>query len=121
MTTAIRFVRPGVAFTQPETGIRGTLLHVNECRAHVKLEGEERREVEVTNRDGSTRSFTVARTRFSDWSPNTLVTVQSTEGSKDAETRAGSRGRRARAGDGERGEVLRESFVRARSQSWLDV
>ena len=121
MTTAIRFLKPGAAFVQPETGIRGTLVHANECRAHVKLEGEEQRSVEVTNRDGSKREFTVARTRFSDWSPNTLVSIASTEGSKDGEARAGSRSRRARAGEGERGEVLRESFVRARSQSWLTV
>ena len=53
---------PGTRFLQPDLGITGTLVMVNECRARVRLD-QPVEEVEFTGPDGRPRSFRASRTQ----------------------------------------------------------
>lgn len=70
----LRHLRPGTRFVQPDLGLHGTLLSVNDCRAHVALD-QPAKAVEITDRNGNTRQFVARRTNTTSWTPTTPVVV----------------------------------------------
>lgn len=69
---------PGTRFLQPELGITGTLLMVNDCRARVRID-QPQQLVEFTGSDGSTRTFRASRNHETSWAPTVLVEALSFE------------------------------------------
>lgn len=69
---------PGTRFLQPELGITGTLLMVNECRARVRID-QPQQLVEFTGPDGSSKSFRASRNHETSWAPTVVVEAISFE------------------------------------------
>lgn len=69
---------PGTRFLQPELGITGTLLMINECRARVRID-QPQQLVEFTGPDGSARSFRASRNHETSWAPTVVVEALSFE------------------------------------------
>ena len=69
---------PGTRFLQPELGITGTLLMVNDCRARVRID-QPQQLVEFTGSDGSTRTFRASRNHDTSWAPTVVVEAHSFE------------------------------------------
>ncbi|GIX05022.1 MAG: hypothetical protein KatS3mg114_0891 [Planctomycetaceae bacterium] len=63
---------PGTRFREPDLGITGTLLMVNECRARVRID-QPQRLVEFTGADGETRTFRAGRNIETSWAPTVVV------------------------------------------------
>lgn len=63
---------PGTRFREPDLGITGTLLMVNECRARVRID-QPQRLVEFTGADGETRRFRAGRNIETSWAPTVVV------------------------------------------------
>lgn len=64
-------LQPGDHFRQPELGITGELIKINECRAHVRLDGPAvKKEFEAR---GKWVEFTSPGGRLDNWSPNVNV------------------------------------------------
>jgi len=71
MPTLLR-LPPGTRFRQPQLGLTGVLLKVNECRALVRLDGPQQA-VEFQGRDGTARQFIAARSEVTSWAPTVVV------------------------------------------------
>ena len=71
MPTLLR-LPPGTRFRQPQLGLTGVLLKVNECRALVRLDGPQQ-PVEFRGRDGTARQFIAARSEVTSWAPTVVV------------------------------------------------
>ena len=69
-------LKPGTRFRQPELGITGTLLLVNDCRARVRID-QPQRDVEFTGRNGKPRMFRAKRYVETSWTPIVSVEVLS--------------------------------------------
>lgn len=76
---ALRDLLPGESFKTPDSpreglaGIRGILIHANDCRARVRIEAGTRL-VQCKNREGEImREFSIDDGRLLDWSPTTQV------------------------------------------------
>jgi len=65
-------LEPGTRFLQPDLGLTGTLVRVNECSAMVRVDGQER-VVEFVGQDGHPREFKCNRTSLVAWSPYVWV------------------------------------------------
>jgi hypothetical protein len=63
---------PGTRFREPDLGITGTLLMVNECRARVRID-QPQRLVEFTGADGEARTFRAGRNIETSWAPTVVV------------------------------------------------
>lgn len=75
MKTYLRHLQPGTPFYVPDLDLLGTLLHVNDCRAHVEINATER-VVQFTDRQGNTREFVGKCSRKVDWTPQLVVEVE---------------------------------------------
>ncbi|GIX04938.1 MAG: hypothetical protein KatS3mg114_0807 [Planctomycetaceae bacterium] len=78
MRRPLNQLSPGTRFLQPELGITGTLLMVNECRARVRID-QPQQLVEFTGSDGSTKSFRASRNHETSWTPTVVVEAHSFE------------------------------------------
>lgn len=75
--TQLIHLQPGDRFRQPELGITGELIKINECRAYVRLDGAPAKK-EFETRDGKFVEFTSPGCRFDNWSPHVNVELELT-------------------------------------------
>lgn len=68
----LRQLTLGTRFRQPDLGITGVLLMVNDCRARVRIDQPER-SVEFADTNGGTRRFVARRYHVTSWAPTVLV------------------------------------------------
>jgi hypothetical protein len=69
---------PGTRFLQPDLGLTGTLLMVNDCRARVRLD-QPTEEVEFIGPDGQPRRFRASRTHETSWASTVVVEALSVD------------------------------------------
>ena len=69
-------LKPGTRFRQPELGITGTILLVNDCRARVRID-QPQRDIEFIGRNGKPRMFRAKRYVETSWTPIVSVEVLS--------------------------------------------
>ena len=70
----LRQLEPGTKFRQPDLGITGVLLMVNDCRARVRIDRPQQ-PVEFQDRTGSARRFVARRYEVTSWTPAVRVEV----------------------------------------------
>lgn len=71
----LRFLPPGSRFRVVSLGIIAELIRVNECRAHVRVDGQATKHVVIDSPDGTRREFDAAVSRETDWTPNLEVEI----------------------------------------------
>lgn len=69
---------PGTRFLQPDLGLTGTLLMVNECRARIRLD-QPTEDVEFTGPDGQPRRFRASRSCETSWASTVVVEALSVD------------------------------------------